>query len=101
MKESKPIFDSSSDLSKVKISGIVERVTYHNVENGWSVLKVSPFGSPQKLITVVIYQEKVFAGSSMDFWGNWTVHSKYGEQFKASHVVEKKPASSGAMEKYL
>ncbi|MBX7232582.1 MAG: AAA family ATPase, partial [Bdellovibrionales bacterium] len=42
-----------------------------------------------------------FAGSSMDFWGNWTVHSKYGEQFKASHVVEKKPASSGAMEKYL
>lgn len=85
----------------VRLSGIVERVTFHNSENGWSVLKVSPFNEPQKLATVVIHQAKVFAGSSMEFWGAWGYHPKHGEQFKAEKAVEKKPASSAALEKYL
>lgn len=69
-----------------KLSGIVERVTFHNAENGWSVLKVSPHNEPQKLITVLIHQAKVFAGSSMEFWGTWGFHQKHGEQFKASEA---------------
>ncbi len=84
-----------------KLAGIVERVTFHNVENGWSVLKVSPFGQPNRLVTVVIHQAKVFAGSSMEFWGNWSQHPKHGEQFKADQALEKKPASAAALEKYL
>lgn len=85
----------------IRLSGIVERVTYHNAENGWSVLKVSPFNEPQKLATVVIHQAKVFAGSSMEFWGAWSHHPKHGEQFKAERAIETKPASSAALEKYL
>lgn len=85
----------------IKLSGVVERVTYHNAQNGWSVLKVSPFHEPHKLATVVIHQAKVFAGSSMEFWGVWTHHAKHGEQFKAEKAIEKKPASSAALEKYL
>ncbi len=84
-----------------RISGVVERVTFHNAENGWSVLKVSPFNEPQKLVTVIIHQAKVFAGSSMDFYGTWTFHPKHGEQFKAERTVEKKPSTSAALEKYL
>ena len=84
-----------------RLSGIVERVTFHNAENGWSVLKVSPFNEPHKLATVIIHQAKVFAGSSMDFYGTWINHQKYGEQFKAEHAVEKKPSTSAALEKYL
>jgi exodeoxyribonuclease V alpha subunit len=84
-----------------RLSGIVERVTFHNVENGWSVLKVSPFNEPQKLVTVIIHQAKVFAGSSMDFYGAWGFHPKHGEQFKAERAVEKKPSTSAALEKYL
>ncbi|MBU0992184.1 MAG: AAA family ATPase [Proteobacteria bacterium] len=85
----------------VRLSGIVERVTFHNAENGWSVLKVSPFNEPHKLVTVTIHQAKVFAGSSMDFYGNWGYHPKHGEQFKAERVIEKKPSTSAALEKYL
>jgi exodeoxyribonuclease V alpha subunit len=84
-----------------KISGVVERVTYHNEQNGWSVIKVASFQSPQKLITVVIHQAKVFAGASMEFFGAWINHPRHGEQFKASKAIEKKPATAAALEKYL
>src|SRR5271169_572529 len=85
----------------VRLSGIVERVTFHNADNGWSVLKVSPFNEPHKLVAVIIHQAKVFAGSSMEFYGTWSYHQKHGEQFKAERAIEKKPASSAALEKYL
>lgn len=85
----------------VRLSGIVERVTFHNAENGWSVLKVSPFNEPHKLVTVIIHQAKVFAGSSMEFYGTWSYHQKHGEQFKAERAIEKKPSTSAALEKYL
>ncbi len=84
-----------------KLSGIVERVTYHNEQNGWSVIKVSPFQSPQKLVTVIIHQAKVFAGASMEFYGTWTNHPLHGEQFQANKSIEKKPATAAALEKYL
>ncbi len=74
----------------IRLAGIVERVTYHNAENGWSVLKVSPFNEPHKLVAVIIHQAKVFAGSSMEFYGCWSYHPKHGEQFKAERAIEKK-----------
>lgn len=84
-----------------KVRGIVQRVTYHNPDTGWSVLKVSPFESPMNLETVTVHQMEVFAGATMEFYGSWTHHSQYGRQFKADKAIEKKPASSAALEKYL
>lgn len=84
-----------------RLNGIVERVTFHNPENGWTVLKVSSFKDPSKLVTVLIHQAKVFAGSTMEFWGTTGFHPKHGEQFKAVKAIEKKPASAAALEKYL
>jgi exodeoxyribonuclease V alpha subunit len=43
----------------------------------------------------------VFAGSTMQFSGAWTVHPKHGRQFQASQAVEIKPATNAALEKYL
>ena len=37
----------------------------------------------------------------MEFSGAWTVHPKFGRQFKANEAVELQPASAGALEKYL
>ncbi|MEI6533425.1 MAG: AAA family ATPase [Candidatus Roizmanbacteria bacterium] len=91
----------SSDAVLEQVSGIVKRVTFHSVESGWTVLKISPFNDPAKEITVTIHQSKVFAGATMDFFGNWNVHPKYGNQFKAIKAVEKKPATANALEKYL
>jgi len=83
------------------VRGIVERVTYHNPENGWSVLQVSPFDRPGQHETVIVHQTKVFAGATMEFRGAWTVHPKFGRQFRAAEALERKPASAAALEKYL
>lgn len=83
-----------------KISAIVERITFHSPETGWAVLKVKST-EKKELITVLIHQAKVFAGATMDFYGQWVEHQKFGRQFKASHAIEIKPASAAALEKYL
>ena len=83
------------------LTGIVNRVTYHNPTTGWSVLRVQPFQSPQQQETVTIHQTKVFAGATMEFRGAWTIDHKYGRQFKATEAIEKKPATTASIEKYL
>ena len=83
------------------IRGIVDRVTYHNSDSGWSVLRVFPFNSPSQQETVIVHQTKVFAGATMEFQGAWTTHPKFGRQFKATKAIEKKPATAAALEKYL
>lgn len=84
-----------------KLAGTVERITYHNEQNGWTVIKVTPFRDPHRLVTVVVHQAKIFAGASMEFLGQWTQHPQHGEQFKATQAIEKKPATTAALEKYL
>ncbi|MGB5157694.1 SF1B family DNA helicase RecD2 [Desulfobacterium sp. N47] len=83
------------------IRGIVDRVTYHNPDNGWSVLRVFSFDNPHQQETVTVHQTKVFAGATMEFHGSWTTHPKFGRQFKATKAIEKKPATIAALEKYL
>jgi exodeoxyribonuclease V alpha subunit len=83
------------------LTGIVNRVTYHNPTTGWSVLRVQPFQSPQQQETVTIHQTKVFAGATMEFRGAWSIDNKYGRQFKATEAIEKKPATTASIEKYL
>jgi len=83
------------------LRGIVDRVTYHNPDNGWSVLRVFPFNNPGQQETVIVHQMKVFAGATMEFQGAWTTHPHFGRQFNATQAVEKKPASAAALEKYL
>ena len=83
------------------LTGIVSRVTYHNPATGWSVLRVQPFQSPQQQETVTVHQTKVFAGATMEFRGAWTIDHKYGRQFRATEAIEKKPATTASIEKYL
>lgn len=81
--------------------GIIHRVTFHSAETGWTVLKVNPIKSMHELKTVTVHQASVFAGATVEFEGEWVQHPKYGEQFKASKVLERKPATTSALEKYL
>ena len=84
-----------------KVTGIVNRVTYHSESTGWSVLRVNPFDSPESQVTVTVHQTKVFAGATMEFIGQWSDHPKFGRQFKAEQATEKKPATAAALEMYL
>jgi exodeoxyribonuclease V alpha subunit len=92
-----PVFTQQNTLEKV--SGIVKRITFHSVETGWTVLKISPFDRSLLEVAVTVHQSKVFAGAMMDFYGNWTQRPKFDEQFKAVKAVEKKPATANALEK--
>jgi len=95
----KPLFPHSAIVESIR--GIVERVTYHNPDNGWSVLRVQPFDNPHQIETVTVHQTKVFAGATMEFFGAWTLHPRFGRQFKATRSIEKKPATAAALEKYI
>ncbi len=78
------------------LRGVVSRVTYHNPESGWSVLRVSPFDNPHGQETVIVHQTRVFAGATMEFQGTWVEHPKYGRQFRATAAIEKTPATPAA-----
>ena len=94
-------FSSQKGTITESIRGIMDRVTYHNPDNGWSVLRVLSFNNPHQQETVIVHQTKVFAGATMEFQGAWTVHPKFGRQFRASKALERKPATTAALEKYL
>ena len=96
----RPVVNQSDRISE-RLRGIVDRVTFHNADNGWTVLRVSPFDNPHQQETVIVHQTNVFAGATMEFIGSWTVNSKYGRQFNATQAVEHRPATSAALEKYL
>jgi len=87
-------------LNTEEIRGIVERITFHNESNGWSVLRVKCYNDFDTS-TVIVHQMKVFAGATMKFTGYWSNHPKFGRQFTATSAEERKPASAAALEKYL
>jgi len=93
--------DRKTGTTTEQLRGIVDRVTFHNADNGWSVLRVLPFDNPQRQETVIVHQTRVFAGATMEFHGSWTVNPKYGRQFNATLAVEHRPATRAALEKYL
>jgi len=82
------------------LEGILERVTYVNEENAWSVVKIVVPGK-KDLVTVVGNLLGVQPGENLRLRGSWTHDRKYGEQFKADGYVTVKPATLVGIEKYL
>ena len=83
-----------------KIRCVVERITYQNPENGYSVLKVHVKGY-EELVTVVGNLLDANVGSVLLIDGSWKVDSRYGRQFMAEKWEETLPATVYGMEKYL
>ena len=84
----------------VKIRGVVERITYQNPENGYTVLKCA-VKSYKELVTVIGSLMDVNVGSVLLIYGNWKVDSRYGRQFAAESWEETLPATVFGIEKYL
>ncbi|MCL2164400.1 MAG: ATP-dependent RecD-like DNA helicase [Oscillospiraceae bacterium] len=83
-----------------KLKAVVERITYANEDNGFSVIKVKSHGYSD-LVTVVGKFAAINAGAVAEFYGEWVVDSKYGRQFSASQYKETMPATLSGLEKYL
>ncbi len=82
------------------LSGIVERITYSNEENGFSVVKIKAKGFPD-LVTVVGNLAAVNVGAVLRLKGEWKQDSRYGKQFSAADYRETVPATVAGLEKYL
>ena len=84
----------------IKIRCIVERITYQNPENGYTILKVNVKGYDD-LVTVVGSLLDANVGSVLLIDGDWKIDTKYGRQFMAQQWEETMPASIYGIEKYL
>src|SRR6201985_3130617 len=82
------------------LAGLVERVTFHNAENGFCVLRAKARGH-RDLVTVVAYAATISAGEWITASGEWVNDRTHGQQFKAGFLKTSAPSSIEGIEKYL
>jgi hypothetical protein len=74
------------------LAGLVERVTFHNAENGFCVLRAKARGH-RDLVTVVGHAVIISAGEWITASGEWTNDRTHGQQFKARFLKTSAPSS--------
>ena len=82
------------------LSGVVERVTFHNEDSGFAVLRVRAAGVLD-LATVVGRMPAIASGEAIQAGGVWVRDRTHGMQFQAAWVRTAAPTSSEGLEKYL
>jgi len=93
------------------LTGTVERITYYNSENGYTVLRLQPEKVSRRrqlpgqsrdgLITVVGNLPELSTGEHLRLQGRWTTHPKHGQQFQAEVCEQTLPATIAGIESYL
>ncbi len=82
------------------LKGVVERITYSNPDNGYTVARFQAdrrFG----LVTIVGALAEVHPGARLKVAGRWKTHPRYGEQFEIERYVEEVPATVEGIKRYL
>ncbi len=79
---------------------VVKNVTFHNPDNGYSVLRLTDAETKKDFTAVGVFP-KLSPGETLQLEGDWTKHEKFGEQFKATGYKLMSPDSLEAMERYL
>jgi exodeoxyribonuclease V alpha subunit len=82
------------------LAGLVERVTFHNAENGFCVLRARARGH-RDVVTVVGHAASISAGEWITASGDWVNDRTHGQQFKARFLRTSPPTSADGIEKYL
>jgi exodeoxyribonuclease V alpha subunit len=94
------------------LRGVIERITYHNEETGYTVAKLTPevraqsnlvqggFGRNYE-VAIVGTLVGVNVGESVELTGRWTIHAEYGRQFVVEGMRTVLPATVAGIEKYL
>lgn len=105
---------ASPNLLNLKtLSGVIERITYQNAENGYTVARLMPDrpGAPTQtgvhrsgenaLVTIVGTLTGVAVGEALELSGFWQHHSQHGWQFTVSGFRSVLPATTEGLRKYL
>jgi exodeoxyribonuclease V alpha subunit len=100
-----------SAAEKDQLSGSVERITYYNSENGYSVVRLKPdsrshlpYKYPARrdeLITVIGNLPEVNPGEWLKLTGRWTIHPQHGRQFQVDFCEQSLPATTEGIRRYL
>ena len=73
------------------LAGSIERVTFHNVDNGFCVLRIKARGH-RELVTVVGHAAEISAGEWVTVSGIWVHRREHGQQFKAALLRSSPPS---------
>jgi len=83
-----------------KIQGQIERITFANEENGFTIARLKTKGE-KDLVTVVGSLPGINPGEVLELLGEWSNHPKFGQQFKVVKFKSVMPATAAGIEKYL
>jgi exodeoxyribonuclease V alpha subunit len=79
------------------LAGHVERVTFHNPDSGFAVLRVQAKGH-RELVTLVGHLASAVAGEDVEATGRWVIDKDHGAQFKADAIRTTHPTPSTEFE---
>ena len=82
------------------LAGLVERVTFHNAENGFCVIRIKARGH-RDLVTAVGHAATIAAGEWVTASGEWVNDRTHGQQFKSRFMRTSAPTTTEGIEKYL
>ncbi len=91
---------STTTATLSSLTGVIERITFHSEESGYTVARLNT-GNVKQLITVVGSFANIQAGQTLQLQGVWGEHPQYGSQFQVVKYQETKPATLTGIEKYL
>ncbi len=90
------------------LTGSVERITYYNPENGYSVVRLRPEHmkipagvNREGLVTVVGSLPELSPGEYLHLSGRWSTHPKHGQQFQVEICEQTLPATVAGIRRYL
>jgi exodeoxyribonuclease V alpha subunit len=82
------------------LAGLVERVTFHNEQSGFCVLRLKVKGE-RELVTLIGHTPVVSPGEYATASGHWVTDREHGRQFRAVFVRISPPATLTGIERYL
>ncbi|WP_062206760.1 ATP-dependent RecD-like DNA helicase [Streptomyces sp. NBRC 109706] len=83
------------------LEGVLERITYANEENGYTVARVDTGRGGGELLTVVGALLGAQVGESLRMTGRWGSHAQYGRQFHVDNYTTVLPATVQGIRRYL
>jgi exodeoxyribonuclease V alpha subunit len=85
---------------EIELSGQIEKITFTNEENGYTIARIQIDGRPD-LVTVVGYLMSPTPGEMLNMRGEWVTHPKFGEQFKIMEYKTAIPVTIFGIQRYL
>jgi exodeoxyribonuclease V alpha subunit len=86
--------------AQVELVGTLERVVFHNEENGYTVFRLKVQGNRDQ-VTVVGHMVEPQAGVALSLKGDWTENPRFGRQFQMSSFDQVLPATLEGIRHYL